>query len=766
MRDFKLRPPLPHHRLIPRPRLLRRLDAADGPLVVLSAPAGAGKTALLADWSRDRLARGDCAWLSLDAHDNRPERLWGGIVDALRRARPDLCLPEDAGGWTVDLWIETMLPALLAALPGDRPFTLILDGAEQVTDDDAVTSLGEFIARLPAGMRVVMATRHRPGAPVPALRSQGAVTEFDLTDLSFSANEAATLLADGLRVALPADLVGEVCAATEGWAAGLCLAGRALAGRANADPARTGRAISAPAYGGRLYAGHRDDAASPLAPAARAVADYLTTEVLDRLTVEQRGFLVRSSVLEVLDAGACEAVTGNDRASLLLHELARKVRFLVPVDTGRESYRLHGALRRVLSTVPSAERPVGRTDLHRTAARWYAGQGRTESSVRQSLLGGDLASATATVLARWEEPVATGRGHEVARWLHILPSRTIASDPRLGVVAAITALSTGDPVEARRRLNIVQSLAPSTDLPGPADGKGGTPVADAAAVARAMAGCVNGEVVAADPWPGIAGRLDTQPHPTVWRALARVADGTALLWRGAFDQAEHRLSEAVRDAYATGHTLALVRAFGARAVCAFFDGRPSDARELSDEALRIAEAEGLDRHFTAALAHVCRGRLLIRSDALAEAEHTLQCAEESLAAIDGGEPHVRALCQLSRAALGDARRDAAAARTAVRGAAATAERCAAPGVLGDLLARAEESCSRTASADAQAVRELSPSERRVLRALCGPLTLREIASELHISHNTIKTQVRAIFRKLDAHSRSSAIVYARERGIL
>jgi LuxR family transcriptional regulator, maltose regulon positive regulatory protein len=766
VRDFKLWPPLPHHHLIHRPRLLRRLDAADGPLVVLSAPAGAGKTALLADWSRGRLARGDCAWLSLDAHDNRPERLWGGILDALGRARPDLCLPEDAGGWTADSWIETVLPTLLAALPGDRPLTLILDGLEQVTDDDAVTSLGEFIARLPAGMRVVLATRHRPGAPVPALRSQGAVTEFDLMDLRFSAKEAATLLADGLEVALPAELVGEVCAATEGWAAGLCLAGRALAGRANGDLARTGPPIGAPAYGGRPYAGHRDDAAPLLAPAARAVADYLTTEVLDRLTAEQRGFLARSSVLEVLDAGACAAVTGNDRAGLLLHELARKVRFLLPVDAGRENYRLHGALRRVLSTVPSAERPAGRADLHRTAARWYAGQGRTESSVRQSVLGGDLASAAATVLARWEEPVAEGRGHDVARWLRVLPPRTIVSDPRLGVVAALTALSTGDPVEARHRLDIVEDLIPGADLPGPADEGDGTPVTEAAAVARAMAGCVNGEIVAVDPWPGIAGRLGTQRHPTVWRALARVADGTARLWRGAFDQAEHRLGEAVRDAYATGHTLVLVRAFGARAVCALLDDRPSDARELSDEALRIAEAEGLDRHFTAAPAHVCRARLLIRSGALAEAEHTLRCAEEALAAIDGGEPHVRALCRLARAALEDARHDAAAPQVAVRGAAASATRCAAPGILDDLLAGAEERCSRTAGADAPAVRELSSSERRVLRALCGPLTLREIAAELYVSHNTVKTQVRAIFRKLDAHSRSSAIVQARERGIL
>lgn len=754
MRDFKLRPPLPRHRLIHRPRLLRRLDAADVPLVVLSAPAGSGKTALLADWSRDRLARGDCAWLGLDVHDSRPERLWAGILDALRRARPALCLPEDTGGWSTDRWIETLLPTLLSALPGDRPLTLILDGTERITDDEAVTSLGEFIVRLPAGMRVVLATRHLPPAPVPALRPQGAVTELGLTDLRFSAEEAATLLADGLGVALPAGLAGDVWAATEGWAAGLCLAGRALAGRADAGPA-----IGVPAP-----AGHRDDATPLPAPVARAVGEYLTTEVLDRLTAEQRGFLAGCSVLEVLDPGACAAVTGNDRADLLLAELARTVQFLEPVDGGRRSYRLHGALRRVLATMPSAGRPADRTDLRRTAARWYAGQGRTDSSVRQSVLGGDLATATATVLARWAAPVATGNGHEVARWLRVLPPRTVASDPRLGVVAAMTALSTGDPVEARRRLDIAAGLAPTADLPGPA-GEDGTPVAEAAAVVRALAGCVSGEIVTVDPPPG-GGVADTRRRPTVWRALARVADGTALLWRGAYDQAEHRLSQAVRDAYATEHTLALVRAFGARAVCALFDGRPADARELSDEALRIAAAERLDLHFTAALAHVCRGRLLVRSHALAEAEHALRRAEMALAAIDGGEPHVRALCQLSRAALEDARRDTGAARAAVRGAAAAAARCAATGVLDDLLARAEERCARAVRPDLRGMRELSPSERRVLRALCGPLTLREIAAELYVSHNTVKTQVRAIFRKLDAHSRSSAIVQARERGIL
>ncbi|WP_252846308.1 helix-turn-helix transcriptional regulator [Actinoallomurus purpureus] len=742
MHDFKLRPPMPHHRLVHRPRLLRRLDTATGTLVVLSAPAGYGKTALLADWSRDLLARGDCAWLSLDAHDNRPDRLWGGILRALRQARPDLRLPEGTDGWTVDLWVEEMLPALLAALPGDRPLTLILDGAENVTDDEAAGSLGDFLVRLPAGLRVVLSTRYRPGAPVPALRVQGAVAEFDQMDLRFSREEAAALLADGLGASLPPDRVEELHAVTEGWAAGLCLTGRTLAGQ-----------------GG--------EALPLLAPAGRVVADYLTTEVLDPLTAEQRRFLARSSVLDVLDVGACEAVTGNDHAGLLLRELARKVQFLVPVGAGRETYRLHGALRSVLTTFLSAEQPAGPAELHRTAARWYAGQGRTESAILQSALGGDIASATTTVLDRWEEPVATGRAADVARWLRILPSRTVSSDPRLCVVAAMAALSCGDLEEAQRRLDIVQGPARGADAFGPA-----TTVIDAATVARAVAGCLRGDIQAADRLPDVGDPRDARELPTMWRALARVACGTALLWQGAYEEADHRLSEAVRDAYAAEHTLVLVRALGARAVCAALDGRQADARQLSEEAVRIAEAEGLSRHFVAALGHVCRGRLLIRSDALDEAEHSLMCAEEALAATTaaGGEPHARTLCQLSRAMLEDARRDADAARAAVRAAVDTAARCESPGVLGDLLIRAETRCSRTRPAsghvDAPAVRELSPTERRVLRALCGPLTLKEIASELYVSHNTVKTQVRAIFQKLDAHSRSSAIVQARERGLL
>lgn len=156
---FKLHPPAQPPHLLTRPRLLRRLDAATEPVVVLSAPAGAGKTVLLTEWSQGLAARGECAWLSLDAYDNAPGRLWSCILRAVHHVRPNLPGRLDSDGWTVDAWIEEILPDLVTGLGGEGPLTLILDGLESITDADAVRSLADFLTRLPP----VSVSSCRPG---------------------------------------------------------------------------------------------------------------------------------------------------------------------------------------------------------------------------------------------------------------------------------------------------------------------------------------------------------------------------------------------------------------------------------------------------------------------------------------------------------------------------------------------------------------------------------------------------------------------------
>ncbi|MEV7326369.1 LuxR C-terminal-related transcriptional regulator [Streptomyces sp. NPDC093970] len=731
---FKLRPPTQPPHLLPRPRLSRRLDAVTEPVVVVRAPAGAGKTVLLAEWSRDLAAREECAWLSLDTYDNVPGRLWNGILGALRRLRPGLPESADGAAWTLAAWLEEVLPDLLTGLDGGSPLTLVLDGLESITDAEALHSMGAFLARLPRGLRVVLSTRHTPGTPLPALRARGTVAELDQHDLRFTLDEARQVVTGLLGTDCPEQTLGAVYEATEGWAAGLCVMGRALR-RSGAEPG-----------------------AADLARARQEVAEYLTTEVLDRLTTEQRDFLLRTSVLDVLRTGPCQALTG-ERAGVLLRELARTVHLLVPVASETPAYRRHRALTSLLSDVLGSETPDAATRLHEAAASWYSRQGETTEAVRHFLLAGDRDAAVAVVLGDWEEAIAAGRGADVTGWLGLLPSRAVAADARLCVVAAMADLAEGAPDTGRLWLDVAR-LRQSGRQPV---GTGGT-VSGASAVAQTVANCLRGEVLAADRL-GEAAVAGTPPL-TYWHALACTARGTALLWSRRYAEAEELLAEATRDAYAAGHGLALVRALGSRALCALLSGRCERARTLSDEAVREAEVSGLQRHFVAAPAHLARAGVLLEDGSVDGAARSLAAAEAALArfAPTGSEPHLRTLYHLVRARVEHARHDTEAERNSRAEAERAAKACVFPETLMDLMPETTE--HEPPAPAAAGPEDLSLGERRVLRALCGPLTLREIAAELYVSHNTVKTQVRSIFRKLGAHTRSGAVARARECGVL
>jgi LuxR family maltose regulon positive regulatory protein len=333
----------------------------------------------------------------------------------------------------------------------------------------------------------------------------------------------------------------------------------------------------------------------------------------------------------------------------------------------------------------------------------------------------------------------------------------------------MAALSGGSPETAWRWLDVAQLRQTG----GETVGDGGS-VSDAAAVARAVACCLRGEVLAVEGL-GESAFAGTVPL-TSWRALACTARGTALLWTGRYEEAEALLAEATRDAHAAGHGLVLVRALGLRAVCALLAGRHEQARMLSDEALDTAATLALSGHFVAVSAYLGRAGVLLCEAQLdggqtdevriEEAGRALAAAEEALAGLPrtGSEPHVCALSHVIRARLEDARHDTDAMRTACDAAERAMVRCESPGVLTDLLGRVGQGPGEAPAVSAP--QDLSLGERRVLRALCGPLTLREIAAELYVSHNTVKTQVRAIFRKLDAHDRSEAVARARECGVL
>ena len=256
--------------------------------VLVCAPAGSGKTALLADW-----ARGDgrpVAWLGLDGGDSDPARFWRYVMAALDRARPGLAgrvgplLPGSFEG------LVTALINELAADPGPDEALLVLDDYHLIDSGSVHESVAFLLENLPPSLRVVVSGRADPPLPLARLRGRGQLAELRAADLRFTAEEAAALLGEAAGPGLPGTAVAALVARTEGWAAGLQLAGLSL--RGHADPAGF-----AAAFGG----------------SHRFVLDYLADEVLVGQPERVRAFLLETSVLERLTGELCDAVTGRSR---------------------------------------------------------------------------------------------------------------------------------------------------------------------------------------------------------------------------------------------------------------------------------------------------------------------------------------------------------------------------------------------------------------------------------------------------------------------
>ena len=300
---------------VPRPRLARALDEglARG-LVLVCAPAGSGKTALLADWARsgDRAV----AWLSLDAGDNDPVRFWRHAVAALDRARPGISGQVSAFlSPPAPRSFEGLVTALineLAARPDQAGTVLVLDDYQLLDAAQVHASVEFLVGQRPPGLGVVLTSRSDPPLPLARLRANGQLAELRAADLRFTDQEAAALLHAAVGDDLPGEAAAALAARTEGWAAGLQLAALSLRGRA--DVAGFVAAFS----GSHRY-----------------VLDYLAQEVLDRQEEQLRRFLLDTSVLERLSGGLCDAVTGRADGQEMLEQIERSGLFLVPLDEVR-----------------------------------------------------------------------------------------------------------------------------------------------------------------------------------------------------------------------------------------------------------------------------------------------------------------------------------------------------------------------------------------------------------------------------------------------
>ena len=418
----KLYVPGPRPGFVARPRLAAALgEGLARGLILVCAPAGFGKTALLANWVRSGDRR--VAWLSLDAADSDPVRFWRHVVATLDRARPGIgervapLLGQPRSSFE---GLVTALINELAAQPGEDELLLVLDDYHLVDAQQVHASLAFLLEHLPPGLRLVVASRSDPPLPLARPRASGQLAELRAGELRFTSEEAAVLLREATGADLPGPAVAALAARTEGWAAGLQLA--ALSLRGQADPAGFAAAFS----GSHRY-----------------VLDYLAGEVLDRQPEEVRAFLLQTSVLERLSGGLCDAVTGLTGGQVMLEQVERANLFLIPLDEVRGWWRYHYLFADLLRARLQQQHPDRLAALHRNAAAWSEEHGLAGDAVRHAVAAGDAAWAARLIERHVDALLLRSEGATVQRWLAALPAELVQSRPRLLLADALLAATSG-----------------------------------------------------------------------------------------------------------------------------------------------------------------------------------------------------------------------------------------------------------------------------------------------------------------------------------
>jgi LuxR family maltose regulon positive regulatory protein len=628
-----------------------------------------------------------------------------------------------------------VLPSLLNELGviGSR-LVLVLDDYHLVTSATCHQTLGFFLDHLPPGVQVALSTRADPALPLARMRARGELAELRVAELRFSDQEASALLNGSMGLRLASADVARLAERTEGWPAGLVLAGLSLRGRP--DP------------GGFVAGFHGDH---------RHVADYLGSEVLARQPAEVRTFLLRTSILERLSGPLCDAVAETEGSSELLDELARSNMFLTPLDDRGEWYRYHRLFAELLRVELGGRDPGLLATLHRRAAAWHRQAGNVTEAIGHATAAGEFSQAGALIARHWLACWRGGQRATVARWLEGLPEQAVtASGPVAFVAAWIGGVSGAAKQPTQRLLAAAERRGDAGVVP---DGVGS--LAFGAALARAVLvfDDVGGSVRAARRALVLAG-----PAPAPARWMAEAALGHALYLAGQPAQAQPRLEDLVRQVPASVQPDAVITALAVLSLLAGDRGDDRAAATFAGRAAALAEAHGLGGEPWCGIVYLAVGRVLTGQGELAAAEGQLEWAVELLG-IDSmlvQRAHALLLLASVRQAYGDlpgARAMAARAHELI-------ERFTDPGMLPALLEQTVRALGAAPRRRVEVAASLSERELAVLRLLPTRLSNREIGRELYVSVNTVRTHVQAIYRKLEVTTRAQAVANARQLGLL
>ena len=721
-----------------RPGTVAKMDVIAGlrasllPFATVIAPAGYGKTTLLARWAE--MDPRPFAWVALDGQDDDGIPFLRYIAAAIHRVEPVAPSVFDAlAGPGASIW-STGVPRVGSALATlERPLVLVLDDLHAVGNLSCLDVLAALCEYVPPGSQIAVASREEPALPLARWRTKGWLHEIGVTDLRLDEQEAGVLLKDAgveLDPAGVADLTGR----TEGWPAGLYLA--ALSLKAGAP---------GPAHAGTFTG---ED---------RFVSEYLRYELLSRLPQDEARFLMDTSVLDKMCGGLCDAVLQTTRSASTLESLERSNGFVVPLDRRGEWYRYHHLFGQLLRNELERSDPKAVAALNRRAMAWCMANDLAEAAVLYGHAAGEKDTIASLIDTLALPLYYDGRIATLEEWLGWFADEDLVQFPALAVYGAWVRALTGRPAEAAQWLSLAEGATSTIPL-----SDGSATVAPWVANLRAFMMPDGVERALADAHLA----LEQFAPESGWRPSALLIRGVAHSLLGATDRARADLAAAVDTGLALGAVDDTFAAQAELALLAAQQGAWGEAGQHARQANALVEETHLGHYAASAIVHVAVARVALHEGRQSDARAALTRGHRLRPMLDHSLPWItiQVGIELTRAHL--ALGEAVAARTVLTETERVLERRPDVGSLAEEARELRERVAATSSPAGSPAMSLTGAELRLLPYLATHLNYPEIGQRLFISRHTVKAEATSIFRKLSASSRSEAIERAVEVGLL
>jgi len=577
----KLYLPQPRPDIVQRTHLIDRLNnGISHKLTLISAPAGFGKTTLLSEWISQRQI--PVAWISLDKGDNDSVHFITYLVAAFQRLEASI-------GKTVLPMLQSPQPpevgsiirgliSEIADFPDD--FMLVFDDYHSIDTEEIHKIIELLLDYLPAHIHLVIATRVDPPLPLARLRVGNQLTELRAADLCFTVDETTQFFNRIMNLKLSGHDISVLESRTEGWIAGLQLAGLSMQGREDI-----------PSFI-KTFAG--DD---------RHVVDYLAEEVLNVQSEQIQNFLLQTSILNRLSAPLCDFVTHNKGSQEILNELESANLFIVPLDNKRYWYRYHHLFAELLQQRLHQTQSDLVAELHNRASKWCRQNGLEDEAVNHALATQDFEQVALLIVEQADTIWERGEHAKFKRWLEKLPADLVFSRPQLSILHAESLLIHWQLDEAEQGLQVAeQALNPSTD------GVTGSSLIEQAQLSNSdrmkMLGRIaaNRSLIASfrEDVPGIIQHakqaLKFLPDQELtWRSTVAITLGDGHSIKGDLRAAYQAQLEALEACKVSGNDFLLLIANANLAVTLRQQGRLQQTLEICQQQVQLASESGMSQ---------------------------------------------------------------------------------------------------------------------------------------------------------------------------